>query len=176
MFQSYGHCGRNNSCPFSHDIDVILDNEEKITAKKRNKRRKRQRTEQENNVQAVEDTDNVDDVSTDESDRVNEGETNVPVTEAKQPVFQMGGHRAGYDAFMTGMAFAFFIAKYGSYEDIDEDTPLALLGMQDYANKVTLSGKDIPLQIVKGAFAKTSLAHREKFQRLQSTVEQQSAR
>ena len=102
-------------------------------------------------------------VSTDESDTEDSKQTSPA---AEPPVFQMGGHRAGFDAFMTGMAFAFFIAKYGSFEDIDADMSLIEFGMEDYVNKVALSSKDIPLQIMKSAFSKTSREHKEKIQRL----------
>ena len=78
-----------------------------------------------------------------------------------------GGHRAGYDAFMTGFSMAFFVAKYGRVpESCTERVALCDLGLEDLHNKVYLCGKDIPMSISKSTFAKTSKDHREKFQKL----------
>lgn len=80
-------------------------------------------------------------------------------------VRKTGGHRAGFDSFMTGFAFATFISRYGKCPaDLDIRTcTLNDLGVEDFINKVTLSGKDIPLLIQKGNFAKNSKDHIHKF-------------
>ncbi|XP_041358984.1 target of EGR1 protein 1-like isoform X2 [Gigantopelta aegis] len=78
-----------------------------------------------------------------------------------------GGHRAGYDAFMTGFSMAFFAAKYGKVpESCSGKIVLSDLGLEDMHNKIYLCGKDIPMSIFKSAFTKTSKDHREKFQKL----------
>ena len=80
------------------------------------------------------------------------------------------GHRAGFDAFMTGFIFSHFIAKHGRFRDLPKVVHMSDLGMEDYQNKVTLGGKDIPLQILKSNFAKTSKEHTEKLSNLKYFV------
>ncbi len=77
-----------------------------------------------------------------------------------------GGHRAGFDAFMTGFVFCHFVAKFGRFRDLPSRPQMSDLGMQDFQNKITLSGKDIPLQIMKSNFAKTSKEHSDKIAKL----------
>ena len=71
------------------------------------------------------------------------------------------GHRAGFDSFMTGFIFACFAHNFGEKGE---------LGMVDFANKVAMSGKDIPLRIVQGNFVKTSKEHRLKMDKVASMV------
>lgn len=76
---------------------------------------------------------------------------------------EAGTHRAGFDAFMTGFIFAHSctLAKQegeGAGEEEQENwLPAAL-------NKVYLSGKAAPLNIVKSTFAKSSKAHVQKME------------
>ena len=72
------------------------------------------------------------------------------------------GHRAGFDSFMTGFIFACFAHNFRGEK--------GELGMLDYANKVAMSGKDIPLRIVQGNFVKTSKEHRLKMDKVASMV------
>jgi hypothetical protein len=69
---------------------------------------------------------------------------------------------------MTGFSFAVYISKYGSYNGtfcLDD------CGMEAFRNNVYLSGKDMPLSIVKSAFSKTSKDHKDKIKRLSNGVD-----
>lgn len=62
------------------------------------------------------------------------------------------GHRAGFDAFMTAYSFAYFLTSEGQDSEAK--------------NKVYLSRKDTPLNIVKSAFAKNSKSHAVKLNKI----------
>lgn len=68
-----------------------------------------------------------------------------------------GTHRAGFDAFMTGYIFAF--ASIRNAEGSDSWIPAC-------TNKLYLSGKSVPLQIVKSSFSKSSRAHVTKMEHI----------
>ncbi|XP_077306908.1 target of EGR1 protein 1 isoform X2 [Lithobates pipiens] len=68
-----------------------------------------------------------------------------------------GTHRAGFDAFMTG-----YILAYVWMLKRAEDTDGAATCLPDCQNKIYLSGKNVPLQIIKSVFAKCSRAHMQK--------------
>lgn len=78
------------------------------------------------------------------------------------------GHRAGIDAFMTGFIMATYFSRHCGEQGKDfcfQDS------VQEFQNKIYLTGKDIPLIISKSSFAKTSKDHREKFSKLQKPME-----
>ncbi|KAM4552332.1 target of EGR1 protein 1 isoform 2-T2 [Odontesthes bonariensis] len=82
------------------------------------------------------------------------------VTDAQGKKGDTGTHRAGFDAYMTGYIFAhsFALAKkedVGEARDENEWIPSCL-------NKIYLSGKAAPLNVVKSTFAKSSKAHVQK--------------
>ncbi|KAJ8040388.1 Target of EGR1 protein 1 [Holothuria leucospilota] len=81
---------------------------------------------------------------------------------------QHGSHRAGFDAFMTGFAMACVISKRGHFPSNEqtEKKHLAMFGLNGEANKLFLSGKNIPMLVTKSSFAKPSQAHKEKMKRL----------
>ena len=180
-FQNHGWCAQADSCPMSHDVDKILDNEHLPHTKRRHRRkRKPGKASNVENMESVPENDierstNVGDVS---MESIGPGEDSLssdmvtadsggpnPASEQSTDVHssRTEGHRAGFDAFMTGFVFAHFISKHGDFKYLPSGgTSMTDLGMQDFQNRVALSGKDIPLQITKSNFAKTSKDHNEK--------------
>ncbi|XP_064604143.1 target of EGR1 protein 1-like isoform X2 [Liolophura sinensis] len=80
------------------------------------------------------------------------------------------GHRAGFDAFMTGFAMATFVARYGSALSSGHKNKVSLSdwGLEELVNKVCLSGKSIPMIVTKSSYCKTSKQHTEKLEILRS--------
>ena len=96
-----------------------------------------------------------------DSEKQSESEENNDIkTETKT-----GGHRAGFDSFMTGFVFAVFLSRYGTSGN-ETARGLKDMGLDEFVNKVYLSGKDIPLLIQKGNFSKTSKDHKDKLARI----------
>ena len=86
-----------------------------------------------------------------------------PVTTQK-PSF---GHRAGFDAFMTGYVFAYYAVTQTKL-DGSLSAPKALTldeamiaGLSSMRNRLGNHNKTVPLILAKSQFAKTSQTHRE---------------
>uniref|UniRef100_T1J7G0 Target of EGR1 protein 1 n=1 Tax=Strigamia maritima TaxID=126957 RepID=T1J7G0_STRMM len=74
------------------------------------------------------------------------------------------GHRAGCDAFMTGLVMAVFLSRYSTKcEGMNSEDCVRI---DEAINKIYLSGKDVPLIIQKSEFAKHSKNYLDKVQRL----------
>lgn len=185
-FAAHGWCAAGAKCPNSHDVDMILDSEELVMLKKKEKRTKKNRRKDSVDLQ---------DISVEMSDRDGAMRSVEPkecvelasdpsyeqpcdVEDAAKnaakkklvPVSRCGGHRAGFDAFMTGYIFASFLAKFGRVKDgATEGKTVADFGVaEELSNRVYLGGKDFPLQIASSNFSKPSKSHLEKWERLQS--------
>lgn len=91
--------------------------------------------------------------------------SNICSPQKKKP--DTGTHRAGFDAFMTGFIFAHSYASDRKTEArADECEQESEQWLSSCLNKVYLSGKSVPLNIVKSTFAKSSKAHLQKIEML----------
>lgn len=73
-----------------------------------------------------------------------------------------GTHRAGFDAYMTGYIFAFSCALTKKEEVGAAGGETEQTWHPDSVNKIYLSGKAAPLNVVKSTFSKSSKAHIQK--------------
>ncbi|NXT48401.1 TOE1 protein, partial [Pluvianellus socialis] len=198
-FSAYGWCPKGVKCPQSHNIDLIIDEDDRLWEEKRKKRKhkwkRRKNTEeparafeQESSGKEMELAQNGEEgpprkqscyepaaaaelaeITPNTEDRPLENSTDMePETEAAcaaekekethVPPSQGDTHRAGFDAFMTGYIMAYvWMLKKGKNTDAGAGPWLP-----DCHNKLYLSGKSVPLQIVKSLFSKSSKAHSQK--------------
>ncbi len=134
-YMHHGHCPQGNSCPNSHDIDLILQEKEGRGGKKA-KRRK------------------------------------LKATGLKE---SFGGHRAGFDAFMTGFYFVTHLVHRTKMPTRlacgEVFTPESTKTVNE-VNKIYLVSKDFPLLLQRSLFAKLSTGHYHKHKRLKLEEEE----
>ncbi|NXD80380.1 TOE1 protein, partial [Halcyon senegalensis] len=198
-FSAYGWCPKGVKCPQSHNIDLIIDEDDRLWEEKRKKRKhkwkRRKNTEEptkafgrESSGKEMEVAQNgeegpprkqscyepaaamelaevtpssegraLEENSMDTEPEVS-SDTSVQQDETPGQPSQGGTHRAGFDAFMTGYIMAYvWMLKKGKNMDSGSGPWLP-----DCHNKLYLSGKAMPLQIVKSLFSKSSKAHSQK--------------
>ena len=140
-----------------------MDNETQAKERKRKRRRRDNSEGAETNIDESKDI-SIDDCSDDALKSVHsESVSGTGDSSRETKKSRTAGHRAGFDAFMTGFVFAFFAARYGTAGDD------AAFDMDEFKNRVFLSGKDFPLTVAKSNFAKYSKEHTEKFERILKT-------
>lgn len=167
-FARYGWCSKGDQCCASHNVDDILD----AQASKR-RRRKRAKpcpggdavnTASEDSEHSTRDLTVTEKENGAASTEDSADETGEALPSGKRK-FTTGLHRAGFDAFMTGYAFATFVLSYAKTRPSDKLDPEAL-GLDQLVNRLYLSGKTAPLQIRASNFARRSQKHVEKFKAL----------
>lgn len=130
-------------CGYSHDLDFILDEQAKVTPKRKRKKAKKAQDEEGPTKVHINERNNHSEYAT-----VAFPPALIPSTKPDQ---YDNYHSAHYDAYMTGFIFACQLLKYSSTTVLNH-----------YKNKLYLMGKNMPLLIEKSQFSNTSLAHREK--------------
>lgn len=133
----------------SHNTDLIIQQDEK---KKRKRKRKAGRGASPHSKEQCDGDGEI----TPEGPPGGNGGPVMQATPATQKMedsgkkVEEGTHRAGFDAFMTGYIFAYTGTLGGTSGPELGGTSL---------NKLYLSGKSVPLHIVKSSFCKSSKAH-----------------
>merc|ERR1712192_126411 len=144
-YAHHGHCPEGNSCSKSHGIDGILKAKNLEQEKKRKKRK--------GDVEEEDTTAKVSKVD----EEVIDGEDAV---KAKAGVtLSAGGHRAGFDAFMTGFSLATFLVHQTKLPRNPTDFRPESINSGSLVNRVYLVSKDFPMLVQPSAFSKRSLQH-----------------
>lgn len=177
-FQGHGWCSKQSFCPLSHDIDLIIDVDMFLEGRKSRKRKRRKLNKDnkdmngtsgdyskevdDSNVSVSDDLCEGDDKSADKSD-VSELSSDEILKRLKEDNYDThgnGGHRAGYDAFMTGFIYAVYRTTDNMWKDKTDE----------WKNKLYLGGKDYPLSVSKSSFSKHSKNHLEKISKIRKSV------
>ncbi|XP_054162294.1 target of EGR1 protein 1-like [Oppia nitens] len=149
-YANHGWCKLKDLCKNSHNIDHILD---KKNTSKRIKKMIR-KLKKKNEEQLYEDS----------NDEHNSSpvEMIVNMNHSRQ-----GVHSAGYDAFMTGYCFAYYMAVNAKSRQLSsKQLCFKSLGISQLVNNIYLIGKDQSLRINASSFAKTSNNHKIKIKRI----------
>jgi len=158
-YAHHGHCPKGNQCEQSHDIDHIIKHRNTEKEKKRayGKRKRPNEGTSENGTE--EDSNEQEQNGEYNSNSKDDSETeDVPVNS--------GGHRAGFDAFMTGFAFTTFLVHQTQIPLHPTSFEPSSLRTEAIVNRIYLVCKDFPMLLNKSAFAKSSLEHFNKMRRL----------
>ena len=192
LLQNHGWCAAGQKCQHSHDVDLILEYERRGHLSKKQRRSKKKLK----NVEVLMDTVlTVDEGSSstsngchcvDDASVAAERDSEAVAAAAADDVQLASavkddavtvttvdknshGHRAGFDAFMTGCVFAWSVVAYGQ-----SSTRTAAAGdvtNTEFVNRVYLGGKDFPLHVTHSSFAKPSKCHLEKWRQINSSAD-----
>lgn len=106
---------------------------------------------------------------TDEQEQVMEDpQCIMPVKAADDNIRSTNGHRAGFDAFMTGFIFASTVSEKGVWTSKDNPFTAANIGLVDQVNRMYLMGKNIPFLIRTGTYANKSAKHCSKIEKVRN--------
>uniref|UniRef100_A0A8P4KPW2 Target of EGR1 protein 1 n=1 Tax=Dicentrarchus labrax TaxID=13489 RepID=A0A8P4KPW2_DICLA len=192
-FSAFGWCPNGTQCPLSHDTDLIILQDEKGMGDKK-KKRKRQREKKKGRGGAAEGSsifdgapeNKIPHMEVDPKETPDDQQGAEPCLESgpltgkkfcEHPVktgdqkkkVDTGTHRAGFDAFMTGYIFAHSCTiinkdRVGAVEGKEQQEEEEQPWLPTSLNKVYLSGKAAPLNVVKSTFSKSSKAHVQKME------------
>lgn len=168
----HGFCKFGNDCANSHDLDAILDAEEKREAKRNKKKRKTEELEEDKFKDFAQMAGNENPTSVQQQlhqqkqQQVQE-KLNVDTHDAHD--FH---HTAYFDAFMTAFVFGHQVLEYerGAFTVNDESESDTESGdgqessqwRKEWYNKIYLINKEIPLIIDKSRFINCSSEHQRK--------------
>lgn len=140
--QKYGWCNRMDMCENSHNIDLILDEELKSKKDSKSKNLVSYLRQQQNDCH--------------ESPEQCSGSETAII-----PFRKHGCHHSGNDAFMTGYYFLYYtILK--SQNKMGKDFRKCFQNLAKFRNKIFLTGKLNPLNIMKSSYVTNSKQHRER--------------
>ncbi|XP_027201982.2 target of EGR1 protein 1-like [Dermatophagoides pteronyssinus] len=158
-YAKYGWCEKADRCELSHNIDLILDEELRSQKNSKSKQLIDQLLQIQQSNQDLGDNNSTIN-NNNNNDNNSDEQINCEMT--KEPLHKkIGIHHAGNDAFMTGYYFIYnLITNHKLLANIKEFRKLNELSR--YKNKIFLSSKPRPLNVMKSAYNKCSKGHREK--------------
>lgn len=189
FFQVHGFCSKKDTCPLSHNINRVVKVLQTSGAKKRGTskysgpkggslvhiiknfskpeeqvrphKRKRLSENKGEKCPSPEETDKPEQAT-------DNPQCNAPEQVVNGNVRSSNGHRAGFDAFMTGYIFASAVSEKGVWTSKDKPFTAANIGLVDQVNKMYLMGKNIPFLIRTGTYANKSAKHCNKIVRVRN--------
>jgi len=195
-FANHGWCTSTHNCPFSHDIDDILDLESTHCLggggggggrkAKRSKRRLKSiafdslPTLEADEMGSIVDESVITLTSKDDSHletsvstngQTTRGNKRTESTSSEAIIHNTHGHRAGYDAFMTAFSFACMMAQQQHQQEQQQQQQRqqsgdSFHGLSDFRNKLFLSRKEFQLTISKSSFGRVSKEHQKKMEKM----------
>jgi len=165
-YAQHGHCPSGNSCTLSHNIDSILKQKNREQDKKR-----RKRTHEDSEKDNSDEQDNKrGKILHDDTEKAENGEhtlkNGISSENGSSTNSNSGGHRAGYDAFMTAFSFSTFLVHQTQLPATPTSFRPEIIKADKLVNRIYLVCKDFPLLVQKSAFAKCSVQHDAKMRRL----------
>lgn len=185
-FAKYGFCN-STACALSHDVMVVIAQEERQVEVQQLKRkrarearegRKKRRSEYES-CQAQRSEDNTEqngdklvELFYTELEKAKAKLQDASTSELTRPSF---GHRAGFDAFMTGYTFTCYALRLAKSSDLKllpphSPTDTLLFGVRHLRGCLGNRGKDTPLRITKSHFAKPSKGYQATWEKLNEAL------
>ncbi|KAL1921747.1 uncharacterized protein VTP21DRAFT_10389 [Calcarisporiella thermophila] len=151
QYAYHGFCSQGFQCGKSHDLDLILNEEEKERA---HKKRSKQSPSNHEPILLGEQAKSLP-IESVVSPCPSLSPTTLPMPSFVSTATSSSYHSAHMDSYMTGFVFAHQLLTY------NEDTIL-----HDHRNLLYLIGKSFPLRVAKSAFAKTSKGHEDRMKRI----------
>lgn len=179
MFAFHGWCSKNNNCGKSHDINKIVKILQPKGAKKRGSSKfsgpkagslvhiiqqaaKKKLLETEGISEPPIKKCKISNAKNENGcEKANIIPDRTPVQDGTEK-HSASGHRAGFDAFMTGFVFATHVSEVKKITTKYDSFTAGNIGMSEQVNKVYLMGKNFPFLIRTGTYANMSANHTSK--------------